>query len=285
MDPQPEKIKKRRVRKKTCEIDSYDKINVISRNDNTLIGVSSEIENDILNKEDVNHTQISFGKFNITVKKTAAMSPEELRKFYDDKFKINDYEKSAKLLIQDDTAAGMVYEPIMEDEITKVNKKDYINEPKIISKKTEKIQKTLYKFTNSIKSEWPESTDILCWWCAHNFSTPQIPCPVKYDEYKKHYKVCGVFCSWSCAAAHSVKEYSSITLLYQMKNEIGLCDCKNNCNCNDISIAPSRYILKNFGGYMSINDYRSLGPNKKILVGSESLSYINQDIAEISLNS
>ena len=56
-------------------------------------------------------------------------------------------------------------------------------------------------------------------------------------------------------------------------------------NVPQITTRAKRFILKNFGGYMSIKDYRALGPNKKILVSSESLSYTNQDIAEIALNS
>ncbi len=276
-------VKKRRVRKKVCEIDSYEKLKV-SAKDSNLTTENETYPTDT--REDINHTQISFGKFNITVKKTTALTPEELRKYYDEKFKINDSEKSAKLIVQTDSTV-VSYDPIMEDEVdkkttTKVSKKE-LNDQKIVSKKNiDKTNKILHRYINDLTEVWPKNTDVLCWWCCHNFDTCPVPCPVDYDNIRHHYKVSGVFCGWSCAAAWSIKEYSSITLLYQMKDEIGVCKCENNeCTCEDITIAPNKCILKNFGGYMSIKDFRSIGKNKKILVGTESLSYINQDIVEI----
>ena len=127
-------------------------------------------------------------------------------------------------------------------------------------KNVNKTNKVLNMFIGSLTEGWPKNTDILCWWCCHNFDTSPIPCPVDYDKVRRHYKVCGVFCDWSCAAAWSVKENSSSTLIQQMKNELGVCDCdceKDECKCEDITIAPDKCILKNFGGYMNIKDFSS----------------------------
>ncbi len=279
---QTETVKKRRVRKKICEIDSYEKLKVNSK-DSSL---TTENEIDTTDtREDMNHTQISFGKFNITVKKTTALTPEELRKYYDEKFKINDSDKSAKLIVQADSA-NIVYEPIMEEEVdkkhaTKVSKKESGDQKTVSKKNIDKTNKILHKFINDTKEVWPKNTDILCWWCCHNFDTCPIPCPIEYDNIRCHYKVTGIFCSWSCAAAWSIKEHSSITLLYQMKDELGVYEKECEKECEDIVIAPDKRVLKNFGGYMNIKEFRSIGPNKKILIGTESLSYINQDIIEL----
>lgn len=277
-----ETVKKRRVRKKICEIDSYEKLKVNSKDSNLTTGNETDITD---SRDDMNHTQISFGKFNITVKKTTALTPEELRKYYDEKFKINDSDKSAKLIVQTDSASTS-YDPIMEDEVDKKNtnkvSKKESNDQKPISKKSvDKTNKILHRFIGDVGEVWPKNTDVLCWWCCHNFETCPIPCPVEYDSIRRHYKVNGVFCGWSCAAAWSIKEHSSITLLYQMKDELGVCEKGCEKECEDIAIAPDKRVLKNFGGYMSIKDFRVIGVNKKILIGTESLSYINQDIVEL----
>ena len=48
-------------------------------------------------------------------------------------------------------------------------------------------------------------------------------------------------------------------------------------------VAPPRYVLKSFGGHMSINEYRkSSHKNRKIfLAENRQMSYIDQDILEI----
>lgn len=234
-------------------------------------------------KEDINQSQISFGKFNITVKKASTMTPEELRKYYDEKFKINESDKTPKLIIQN--SDNIVYTPFMETDVIEKNIKK--NEKKIentkITKKIEKKNKMLSKFIDNIKEEWPSQTDILCWWCCHSFDCYPIPCPVSYDSINDHYKINGVFCSWSCAAAYSIEKYTDMTLLQQMKND--LCENLSENLTETINISPSRYVLKNFGGYMTIKDFRNLSENKnnkKILISTEKISYINQDIIEMT---
>lgn len=277
---EPEKIKKRRVRKKTVEIDTIDKLNM-NHIEKTPIKSDEETFNSF-KKEDMNHSQISFGKFNITVKKASGMTPEDLRKYYDEKFKINDSDKSSKLMVQNDNL-DIIYKPIMETDIINESKGNFIEKKQevCVSKKINKKQKILSKFINNTKESWPEKTDILCWWCSHNFETCPIPCPIDYNNIKKHYKVNGIFCSWSCAAAFSIEKYTNITLVYQLRHELEHANCKESCDCENIKIAPPKYILKGFGGYMSIKDYRNLSNDKKILISTESLSYVNQDIIEI----
>ena len=59
-----------------------------------------------------------------------------------------------------------------------------------------------------------------------------------------------------------------------MKNE--LCGYSEN-----IVVAPPKYCLKNFGGWMNIKDYRALDKTKTLLISTEGLSYINLEIAEL----
>jgi len=267
-----ENSKVRRTRKKTCEIDSIEKLKTetipkISKSEKTIIKPENE------NTEELNQSQISFGKFNITVKKNPVMSTEDLRRYYDEKFKINDSEKTAKLMTQDNDQN--VYEPIMENEERGAVEFKTIQEPKT---KVDKKHRILSKFIQGTKQVWPKSTDVLCWWCAHSFSTMPLTCPYEYDEIRDRYTTNGVFCSWSCVAAYSIREYTSLEMVYRMKNSLG---SENEPN-ETIKVAPSRYVLKNFGGYMTINEFRALDNSKNILISTENISYINQDIIEIS---
>jgi hypothetical protein len=289
-------VKKKRVRKKTCEIDSLEKLKSDTRIDSkvdektetkpktkvTKVKIEKAEKPKAIKtskkEEDVNQSQISFGKFNITVKKKETMTAEELRNYYDTKFKIDDSEKTAKLMVQEDDT-NTVFEPLMEDDAYVPKKTDNLGHKAVVEKPKAKIERTnvhrvLSKFIDGVKTEWPEKTDILCWWCCHSFDNPPVPCPVEYDEIRDRYKVNGVFCSWSCAAAYSVSEYSSLALIYQMKND--LCGYSEN-----IVVAPPKYCLKNFGGYMTIKDYRALDKSKTMLISTEGLSYINMEIAEL----
>lgn len=297
-------VKKKRIRKKTCEIDSLEKLKSDTRTNATPEPViepkprtrgktketkeTKEVKETKNTKketkntkketktkkeeEDVNQSQISFGKFNITVKKKETMSAEELREYYDRKFKIEESEKTAKLMIQEDDT-NAVFEPMMEDEVYVAKKDSKVEKIKAKIERTN-VHRVLSKFIDGTKEEWPEKTDVLCWWCCHSFDTMPIPCPVEYDEIRDRYKVNGVFCSWACAAAHSVREYSNLSLIHQMKND--LCGYSEN-----IVVAPPKYCLKNFGGYMTIKDFRSIDKTKTMLISTEGLSYINQEIAEM----
>jgi len=274
-------VKKRRVRKKTCEIDSLEKL----KSDTSVPKSMSQPQPQPQSQsqpqpqpqpqpqiqlqpkapnQELNQSQISFGKFNITVKKTVPMTSEELRAYYDQQFKIEDSEKTAKLLGHQEKD-NEIYTPQLEKQI--VNK---------IREKTG-IHRILSKFANDTKTTWPKTTDLLCWWCCHSFETIPVPCPIEYDELRKRYKVNGIFCSWSCVAAYSIKEYSSLALVYQMKNDVNPTSTSN----EDIVVAPSRYILKNFGGYLSIESFRALDKTRTLLMSTETLSYINQEIYEI----
>ena len=287
-----EQVKKKRIRKKTCEIDSIEKLKSNSKEpikeskekeskekepkekekeSKESKGKNKDQYNKDQDKDDLNQSQISFGKFNITVKKQLTMTPEELRNYYDKKFKIEDSEKTAKLMVQDSINSSVIFEPLMENEINTDQQSTKVTKTRV---ERTNIHKILIKFTNGIKNTWPENTDILCWWCAHPFDTVPLPCPIEYDDIRERYKVNGIFCSWPCVAAYSIREYSSLSYVYQMRNELSPTD-------ENIVIAPPKQCLKSFGGYMTIKDFRALDKSKTLLISTETLSYVNQEIAEL----
>lgn len=96
-----------------------------------------------------------------------------------------------------------------------------------------------------------EKTNIFCWWCCHQFDDFPVCAPVKYDTLKEIFKVKGCFCSFNCSKAYMMNERNPSTYLTSCytKRLLGYIP--------DVSPAPSRYVLKMFGGPLSIEEYRS----------------------------
>ena len=144
---------------------------------------------------------------------------------------INDIKKNIKL------------SEIKKEEVVNNN----INKNKLIN-----IQ---YEFTNFNKNKkWPTKVVSSCLWCCHNFDNIPISLPYKYQN--NIFYVSGFFCSYNCAASYSFNKkdtkiwdrYSLLNLMYKKINK---------CNFIKIPLAPSKEILKKFGGYMNINEYRN----------------------------
>lgn len=105
---------------------------------------------------------------------------------------------------------------------------------------------------------WPESTDVLCWNCCHGFATRPVPLPIQYDERRDTFHVMGNFCSWGCAKAYS-RDYSrSIAGRGAHAMAIALLRKRLTGIIEPLVAAPPRVVLKAFGGYMCIEEYRRL---------------------------
>jgi hypothetical protein len=117
-----------------------------------------------------------------------------------------------------------------------------------------KLMNIQYEFINFNKNKkWPQKILSSCLWCCHKFNNIPISLPYKYINNTFH--VSGFFCSYNCAASYSFNKkdtkiwerYSLLNLMYKKINK---------CSFIKIPLAPSKEILKNFGGYMNINEYR-----------------------------
>ncbi len=193
-----ENDKKKRVRKKACQIDSIEKLRSNTKKASSVVTTTRKNES---SKKDLNQSHISFGKFNITINKAPQMSADDIRDYYDKKFGINESEKTAKLLVQESSDVP-IPEPLTEHSYRHGGIEPVKNWEKTTKKTAHReIHKVLAKFIDGCKTEWPESTDLLCWHCSHQFEGTPIPCPVEYDDIRERYNVNGVFCSWACVAA------------------------------------------------------------------------------------
>jgi len=132
-----------------------------------------------------------------------------------------------------------------------------------------------------------------CFWDRHQFTTKPIGCPINYisniatkkyyseiskDTYtinenipfnkyvednkikitnNYYYETDGVFCSFNCVMAfildnkHEYKYFNSINLLTKMYNDM------LNSNMNTICPAPHWRLLNEYGGTMTIQEFRS----------------------------
>lgn len=118
-----------------------------------------------------------------------------------------------------------------------------------------------FEMLSDFDDVYPNRTDIWCWWCCHPFDSRPIGIPVKYDDAKDVFKGIGCFCSINCAYAHAKKErmkvhLSDFVFMYQKLTGNTLPD--------DWSLmpAPDRIVLQNFGGPLTIDEFRSAFENK-----------------------
>ena len=94
-----------------------------------------------------------------------------------------------------------------------------------------------------------------CWWCCHSFEGTPLSMPYKYDDRRNKFYTSGNYCSWSCVKSHAIEKYGCtrggivcgniLVMRKKMYNQFG-----------HVKPAPNRYVLKEFGGDMTIEEFR-----------------------------
>ena len=121
--------------------------------------------------------------------------------------------------------------------------------------------------------QWPLSFDKRCHNCAHFFEGVPVPLPVSRDDLRQVYFCEGKFCSWQCAKSFNMRETSPagrgnrnmyiavlayktwIKLKYVAVDAETSEKMKTYCKYR-LDPAPPRSRLVEFGGNMSIEEYR-----------------------------
>lgn len=132
-----------------------------------------------------------------------------------------------------------------------------------------KRQKIVYSQTEfrlrGFEGAWPTQTDVKCWYCSHCFDTTPLGIPLERNAGGV-YQLSGVYCSFGCMKADNMQRCSSHkrTLSSQLIGEMmrdvyGI--------VNDVPLAPPRQLLKEFGGTMTIEEFRrdSLQTTKQLV--------------------
>jgi hypothetical protein len=164
---------------------------------------------------------------------------------------INSLENNINLLENNiEERVGLNNYIINKNEIKDDNEEDEKTN-KMIKKKLKNI---LYEFINANNDKvWPEKTNIYCWWCCHPFNC--MPCALPEYYKKDKFYVNGCFCSFNCTASYNFSKnddnvwerYSLLNLMYKKMYDKKFIK---------INLAPPREILKIFGGYMNIDEFR-----------------------------
>ena len=129
-----------------------------------------------------------------------------------------------------------------------------------IKKLKDKINQLMNELDNNINedelynidSNNLDNKDINCWWCRHRYTTPTVCLPESY--FKNKFYTFGNFCSYNCALSYNInlndeKIFKRTSLLYYFYKQTYAKTLK-------IKQAPSWEILKEYGGMLSINEFR-----------------------------
>jgi hypothetical protein len=110
------------------------------------------------------------------------------------------------------------------------------------------------------KCEVPSTTSIFCWWCRHSVPKEFHPLglPIRYT--KDYFDTEGIFCSFNCMCSYLHDNLNnnlykdSSSLIYLMyKSIFGEFPIKMN-----LKKAPSWKLLKQYGGPLSIEEFRDM---------------------------
>jgi hypothetical protein len=249
--PKQEVEKKKRGRKKKYEIENFDKLNNRDQVNNFdhHIAYSDDENVEIDNTKSIK--KVSFGNLDITISKSVSQpESDNFKSIVQSQIVENEWETDSEESEQEES-----YEKVYKE-----NKK-YIPSGSITERSNEETVKkirvvtTLKGVTNF--NEWPEKTDIHCWWCCHKFDCVPCTMPTKYDPLRKRFNFTGIFCSWNCVKANNFSINDQ--LKYQRSELITLLIQKLYGITHAIGIkpAPPRQCLKIFGGYLTIDEFRN----------------------------
>jgi hypothetical protein len=114
-----------------------------------------------------------------------------------------------------------------------------------------------------------------CWWCCHECPGEPLCLPYKHDPLRNKFYTMGNFCSWGCMKAYNMT-YNRVragiiacNMVLMYKHMYGHVD--------PIRCAPNRYALKEFGGKMSIEEFRS-AVSSRVLVHMPDQVHVSHEV-------
>jgi hypothetical protein len=101
-----------------------------------------------------------------------------------------------------------------------------------------------------------------CFWCCHPIDCRVYGMPKDYDSINDSYVLYGSFCSLQCANAFNFASYTGCDKVWEINSMIQMM-AKRYGIANFVRPAPSRYLLKMFNGYLTIDEFRNLHKNSE----------------------
>ena len=107
----------------------------------------------------------------------------------------------------------------------------------------------------NIKMNTGNSTISVCWNCCHCINYEILSQPIKYEN--NVFTTVGNFCSYSCISRYIIDSNESSENIFNKLSILNLYyNIKNNTTSKSVRPSPSKLVLKMFGGYMDIDEYR-----------------------------
>ena len=122
----------------------------------------------------------------------------------------------------------------------------FMNEAENISYDTNTEYQTTYSNNNNNSH---------CFWCCHCIESIVYSMPYNYDIVNDSYFVFGSFCSLQCANAYNFSVHGSSDKVWEINSWIQMLGNRYGFT-NTIRPAPSKYLLKMFGGNLTIEEFR-----------------------------
>lgn len=261
---QQETVKKKRGRKKKWETETTTKILnhspiVFSENllDNQTISINPS-------EDTYEQEQVSFGNLNIkvhTVKDN--INYDSIR----DSLQKNQNKCRINLTTSDlDEDTTDEENEIENSQNYDVNDKLQISTKKVKKKitnkrliETNKTIKSLKFFSDEFsKGEEIKYSNYRCHYCHHKFNNQPFFLPYEFCSNTLRYKVCGNFCSPNCVKSYAINSKihcTKVNLVGEMYRKLfGKTFC--------IKPAPPIQILKEYGGTLTISEFRETFDNK-----------------------
>jgi len=94
-----------------------------------------------------------------------------------------------------------------------------------------------------------------CFWCCHHIDNHIYGMPYNYDTINDTFYIIGSFCSLQCANAYNFSVNCGSDKVWEINSWIQMIAKRYGIN-NIIRPAPSKYLLKMFGGNLSIEEFR-----------------------------
>jgi hypothetical protein len=107
-------------------------------------------------------------------------------------------------------------------------------------------------------TKWPQTSNICCFWCCHNFDNKPWGIPKKYNAETGIFTMYGIFCSPNCVLAYLLRNEPNNISLWEQVSLLNLLHYKIYETDENIVPAPDNVCLRMFGGPLNIQEFRAL---------------------------
>ena len=115
---------------------------------------------------------------------------------------------------------------------------------------------------NIVSERQIDNQETSCFWCCHSIGCKSYGMPINYDSINDSYTIYGTFCSLQCANAFNFSSHNGSDKVWEINSMIQMMGKRYGYN-NFIRPAPSRYLLKMFNGYLTIDEFRNTHKNNE----------------------